>query len=86
MPQVVIFELKTSPWGDLWPLILRFLAFWSGTNKSCFFCTSLKAQKIRKVGPRCGQVGQKGSRQMRGDMVLEGRGPWAATRATGKWY
>ena len=48
---------KNEPWGDLRPLLLRFLLFCSGANKSWNFGTSLEVQKNRKVGPRNLQAG-----------------------------
>ena len=58
--------------------------FWSDAKIACFFCTSLEAQKKRKVGPRCGQVAPTDPRKVREGMVSGARCPRAATRAT--WY
>ena len=46
---------KIRPGGDQWPLILRFLAFWSDAKNTWIFDASPVAQKIRKIGPSSGQ-------------------------------
>ena len=74
-------QLKNEGWGDLWPLILWIWAFWSDAKIACFFCTSLEAQKNRKVGPRCGKEAPWGHRGCTKDPIFRDFGPWAPTRA-----
>ena len=50
-------------------------------QNSMFFCTSLDAQKNRKVGPRCGQRALCTPRACTKDRIFGDFGPWAPTRA-----
>ena len=50
-------------------------------QNSMFFCTSLEAQKNRKVGPRCGKEVPWGQRGCTRDPFFRDFGPWAPTRA-----
>ena len=50
-------------------------------QNNMFFCTSLEAQKTRKVGQGCGKEAPWGQRPCTRDPIFEDLGPWAPTRA-----
>ena len=73
---------QNPPKVDFGPSISDFLAIWSDIENTRKFDTFLGAQKIRKIGPRCGQEVPTVPRNLGEGTVPDDLGPRAATRAT----